>query len=699
MSILYSFIFGEKLFQKVILLASIILASYSTAQAIDGTYDGINIPNGWFINDDVMGFPKSLHAGSSSTSGNTLTITGGNITGSVFGGWSTTGDANNNTVILNSSGLNLNTIYGGNTTGTGDVRTGNRLILKNKATVGDIRNFEYYEFYMNKATDDALLTINGNIDIGQNAHFSVNIADGSEKIEIGDQINLMKINGIFSGNTESIFAHESISLIHGVDGYYDASTGTYGGKITSTKMNPMSITFPDSRLASFAFMNQANNLIFGQGVASAINAAATKPAQWAIFGVISGVFSGYDTYMDDITGNTTFGGPSFMVGGAKLIPVKTGELLAGAYLETGIGFIESDINTSVGAINTEGNANFYGAGAIVRYAMDNGLYTEGFFRLGALNNSIQSKNANIEHDSTSMYLGSGINLGYEIDLYDDRDMFDFYTSYTWSHLIGTDMIIDGQGYNFDAINSHRITMGAQYNFIQESMFSPYLGLAGEYELDAEANATIRGDFQTESPSLTGFTVISEIGIRIIPSQEIPLTMGVNLGGHFGKKNGVDTSFNIEYLLGSQTKEIEIYIKEDDIQVVEDDIEVIENENIEVVSTDEVVIIKMGEFLFETESYELTPEGRAGLQIIIDEIKELYPNSDIAVIGHTDNTGSLEYNQYISEQRAKTIVDIMKNTIDSEKLSYEGKAYTEPIDTNKTRAGRAKNRRVEIIITK
>ena len=42
---------------------------------------------------------------------------------------------------------------------------------------------------------------------------------------------------------------------------------------------------------------------------------------------------------------------------------------------------------------------------------------------------------------------------------------------------------------------------------------------------------------------------------------------------------------------------------------------------------------------------------------------------------------------------------MKNTIDSEKLSYEGKAYTEPIDTNKTRAGRAKNRRVEIIITK
>jgi len=407
-----------------------------------------------------------------------------------------------------------------------------------------------------------------------------------------------------------------------------------------------------------------------------------------------------------------------MLGTTKGISIDTGNLLLGAYFEAGIGFINSDTNTTIGSMNTVGNANYYGGGAIVRYAMDNGFYTEGFFRLGAMDNDMQSINEsqNFEHASTSMYFGAGVNLGYELDLFKARDMFDIYNRYTWGHLNGTEQNIDNQSYKFDAINSYQLSVGVRYNFIQQSMFSPYIGVAAEYEFDAEANVTIRENIKTVSPNLTGVTGLAELGLRITPSKNLPLTMAINFGGHIGKRNGLETSFDIEWRFGSRKKELqeiqriidnenirkakalEEKIENDKIEKAKELQRIIDNKNIKVESVEEGIVVKVGELLFKIESYELTAEGEAGLQIIIDEIKRTYPDKKIIVSGHTDNTGTLEYNQYLSEQRAKTIADIMKNSIEKDKLLHEGKAHTEPIDTNDTKEGRAKNRRVEIIIT-
>ena len=71
---------------------------------------------------------------------------------------------------------------------------------------------------------------------------------------------------------------------------------------------------------------------------------------------------------------------------------------------------------------------------------------------------------------------------------------------------------------------------------------------------------------------------------------------------------------------------------------------------------------------------------------------------IKLIGYTDNKGSDEYNFTLSEQRAKAVADyLIENGISQERVSFEGKGNSEPIETNETDEGRTKNRRVEFII--
>jgi outer membrane protein OmpA-like peptidoglycan-associated protein len=70
-----------------------------------------------------------------------------------------------------------------------------------------------------------------------------------------------------------------------------------------------------------------------------------------------------------------------------------------------------------------------------------------------------------------------------------------------------------------------------------------------------------------------------------------------------------------------------------------------------------------------------------------------------VIGHTDNVGTLAINQQLSEQRALAVARILISTgTPSSRITYQGRAYLNPIVSNSTSAGRAANRRVEIIIT-
>lgn len=71
-----------------------------------------------------------------------------------------------------------------------------------------------------------------------------------------------------------------------------------------------------------------------------------------------------------------------------------------------------------------------------------------------------------------------------------------------------------------------------------------------------------------------------------------------------------------------------------------------------------------------------------------------------IVGHTDNIGSQKFNIGLSQRRAKSVVDaLVARGVDAKRLSYEGVGKLEPIATNKTAEGRAKNRRIEEKLTK
>jgi outer membrane protein OmpA-like peptidoglycan-associated protein len=68
---------------------------------------------------------------------------------------------------------------------------------------------------------------------------------------------------------------------------------------------------------------------------------------------------------------------------------------------------------------------------------------------------------------------------------------------------------------------------------------------------------------------------------------------------------------------------------------------------------------------------------------------------IEISGHTDNVGSNLYNQQLSEDRAKSVVEyLIDNGIDAGRLTYAGYGEEQPIATNETEEGRQMNRRTE-----
>ena len=77
----------------------------------------------------------------------------------------------------------------------------------------------------------------------------------------------------------------------------------------------------------------------------------------------------------------------------------------------------------------------------------------------------------------------------------------------------------------------------------------------------------------------------------------------------------------------------------------------------------------------------------------------YPSLRLAIEGHTDNTGSAEYNQTLSEKRADGVRDyLVTQGLDTDKLSAQGLGMDNPVADNSTSTGRQKNRRVEIVVS-
>jgi len=109
------------------------------------------------------------------------------------------------------------------------------------------------------------------------------------------------------------------------------------------------------------------------------------------------------------------------------------------------------------------------------------------------------------------------------------------------------------------------------------------------------------------------------------------------------------------------------------------------------------IISMADILFATGKADLQPTLKESLAKIAG-ILIVYKDPKLVVEGHTDNQGSKDFNQKLSEDRAANVKNyLIEQGVDAARLTSVGSAFDKPIADNNTKEGRAKNRRVELII--
>jgi len=110
-----------------------------------------------------------------------------------------------------------------------------------------------------------------------------------------------------------------------------------------------------------------------------------------------------------------------------------------------------------------------------------------------------------------------------------------------------------------------------------------------------------------------------------------------------------------------------------------------------------IILSMSDILFDVNKATLTPDLKTSLAKIAG-ILTVYAESNVLVEGHTDNTGSAELNQKLSEQRAGNVLQfLVEQGVAKDRLKSAGYGFTKPIGDNSTPDGRQKNRRVDLVI--
>lgn len=113
--------------------------------------------------------------------------------------------------------------------------------------------------------------------------------------------------------------------------------------------------------------------------------------------------------------------------------------------------------------------------------------------------------------------------------------------------------------------------------------------------------------------------------------------------------------------------------------------------------DNIRLIMPGNITFNTDSYEL----RASFYPVLNSVGIVlakYTDTALRITGHTDNTGSRQYNLNLSERRANGVADyLVTREVARGRMFVQGLAFDTPIADNGTAQGRAQNRRVELYI--
>lgn len=174
----------------------------------------------------------------------------------------------------------------------------------------------------------------------------------------------------------------------------------------------------------------------------------------------------------------------------------------------------------------------------------------------------------------------------------------------------------------------------------------------------------------------------------VADQKTQNKVGFSLGLRFG-------DFAKKAMVNTETKLPAVEV------VVEPTPEVVEKEVVAEPVVEEIVVQKVDTRSYHVFGYNVDAVAPSQKEInsimsLVSEIN-MYNEGSVEVIGHADSTGSEKYNQKLSERRATSVANLLRKAglKESISISTKGEGETKPIETNSTKEGRYKNRRVEL----
>lgn len=181
--------------------------------------------------------------------------------------------------------------------------------------------------------------------------------------------------------------------------------------------------------------------------------------------------------------------------------------------------------------------------------------------------------------------------------------------------------------------------------------------------------------KTKTGALIGGLVGAGVGAAVSDKKG----KGALIGGLAGAGIGA----GIGYSLDKQAAELRQDLNNDDIRIVN--------------TGDRLIVTMPQDILFATDSSTVNGGLRSDLLKVASSLQQ-YPQSTVQVVGHTDNTGSAAYNQDLSVRRANAVADVLLDGgVAFQRINAFGRGEDQPVASNLTEAGKAQNRRVEIVI--
>ncbi len=537
----------------------------------DANNNTVTISGGTIKNDITGGYSADQKADD-----NTVTISGSpEISSSVqiWGGNARTGVSNNTVNIL--SPITVSLIQGGYVANSDGQVTGNTLNVAAKGITSQrVQGFQNMNFYLPSdiANNDTMLTVNGDAatDV-KGVTFGAAVLSGV-KLAKGDTVNLItNPSGLTTDDTLkstesatlakasflsanslttddkyelSISKKDANTIIATVDNVTEQKADEGGSGKKTVSISDVLKSPVETRAGVVTMINAGADLLISQGMSNAADAAAAertegdaaaapKAGGFAPFAAVS-----FGKLRAESGSHVDNKGIGMNLGFAREIANKNGKLLVGPVIEYGHGSYDSYQDSGIKA---DGKSSYWGIGVIAKQTNDNGLYYEGSLRAGRTKSDYNSDlrpGLHVNYDSSATYWALHLGAGKLVDI-GHSNTLDYYGKYFYSHTGSDSTYLNGanETANFDAVNSHRIRLGARLTHALNEKNKLYGGLAWQYEFKGDARATYSVSGEAPSPSVKGSSGMIELGWQVKPGKS-PMTIDLGVTGWVGKQRGI-----------------------------------------------------------------------------------------------------------------------------------------------------------------